>query len=155
MRPGFIVGPGDPTDRFTFWPVRIDKGGEVLAPGDGTDAVQFIDVRDLSEWIVRLAENADYDIYNGVGPSSTLSMAEMLYGIRAVTSKDVKFTWLPIPFLRENDVKLYSDMPRWFRQSSRTSHRFINSVIRLQEHLSPLHPGYQTSVQPSSMIPWK
>ncbi len=113
VRPGFIVGPGDPSDRFTYWPVRIDKGGEVLAPGDGTDPVQIIDVRDLCEWIVRLVENATYGSFNGVGIGSPLSMAEMLYGIRAVTSSHVEFTWVPIPFLMENDVQSYSDMPIW------------------------------------------
>lgn len=113
VRPGFIVGPGDPTDRFTYWPVRIDRGGEVLAPGDGTDPVQIIDVRDLVEWIVRLAENNDFGAYNGVGLASPPSMAEMLYGIRAVTTRDVDFTWVPIPFLREQNVQPYSDMPIW------------------------------------------
>ncbi len=113
VRPGFIVGPGDPTDRFTYWPVRIEKGGEVLAPGDGTDPVQFIDVRDLVEWIVRLVENEDYGIYNGVGLASLPSMAEMLYGIRAVTTRPVKFTWVPIPFLRKHEVQPYTDMPIW------------------------------------------
>ena len=113
VRPGFIVGPGDPTDRFTYWPVRIDKGGEVLAPGDGTDPVQFIDVRDLGEWIIRLVENATFGTFNGVGIGSPLSMAEMVYGIRAVTSSHVDFTWVPIPFLRKNDVQSYSDMPIW------------------------------------------
>ena len=57
VRPGLIIGPGDETDRFTYWPVRIHRGGEVLAPSDGTDTIQIIDVRDLSEWMVRLAEN--------------------------------------------------------------------------------------------------
>ena len=113
VRPGFIVGPGDPSDRFTYWPVRIDKGGEVLAPGDGTDPVQIIDVRDLCEWMVRLVENSTYGSFNGVGIGSPLSMAEMLYGIRAVTSSHVEFTWVPIPFLMENDVQSYSDMPIW------------------------------------------
>lgn len=113
VRPGFIVGPGDPTDRFTYWPVRIEKGGEVLAPGDGSDPVQFIDVRDLVEWIVRLAENADYGVYNGVGLASLPTMAEMLYGIRAATTNPVRFTWVPIPFLREHNVQPYSDMPIW------------------------------------------
>jgi 2'-hydroxyisoflavone reductase len=113
VRPGFIVGPGDPTDRFTYWPVRIEKGGEVLAPGDGTDPVQFIDVRDLVEWIVRLVENEDYGTYNGVGLASLPSMAEMLYGIRAATTRPVKFTWVPIPFLREQNVQPYTDMPIW------------------------------------------
>ena len=113
VRPGFIVGPGDPTDRFTYWPARIDKGGEVLAPGDGSDPVQYIDVRDLGEWIIRLVENETFGTFNGVGIGAPLSMAEMLYGIRAVTSSSVEFTWLPIPFLREHDVESYSDMPIW------------------------------------------
>ena len=113
VRPGFIVGPGDPTDRFTYWPVRIDRGGEVLAPGDGDDQVQYIDVRDLTEWIVRLAEVGKAGVYNGVGIGSRLSMAEMLYGMRAVTSTPVSFTWVSTSFLREQGGQPYSDMPIW------------------------------------------
>ncbi len=113
VRPGFIVGPGDPTDRFTYWPVRINRGGEVLAPGDGTDPVQFIDVRDLCEWIVRLVETQTYGNFNGVGIGAPISMAEMLYGMRAITSSAVKFSWVPIPFLMEHNVQPYSDMPIW------------------------------------------
>lgn len=113
VRPGFIVGPGDPTDRFTYWPVRIEAGGEVLSPGDGSDPVQFIDVRDLVEWIVRLAEDGSYGVYNGVGVASPPSMAEMLYGIRAVTTRATQFTWVPIPFLRKHNIQPYSDMPIW------------------------------------------
>ena len=113
VRPGFIVGPGDPSDRFTYWPVRIEKGGEILAPGDGSDPVQIIDARDLTEWIVRLAENGTHGRYNGVGIGSPLSMAGMLHGIHAITSSQVEFTWVPVPFLRENDVQSYTDMPIW------------------------------------------
>jgi len=113
VRPGYIVGPGDPSDRFTYWPVRIDQGGEILAPGDGTDEVQIIDVRDLGEWIIRLVENSTYGDFNGVGPASSLSMAEMLHGIRAITSSPVNFNWVPVPFLREHNVQPYSDMPIW------------------------------------------
>ena len=113
VRPGFIVGPGDPTDRFTYWPVRIDQGGEVLAPGDGSDPVQIIDVRDLTEWIVRLVEDEIYGIFNGVGIGSPLSMAEMVHGIRAATSSEVEFTWVPTSFLMQHDVQSYSDLPIW------------------------------------------
>ncbi|MCH7562561.1 MAG: NAD-dependent epimerase/dehydratase family protein [Gemmatimonadetes bacterium] len=113
VRPGFIVGPGDRSDRFTYWPVRIDKGGEVLAPGDGSDPVQIIDVRDLTEWIVRLAENGTAGAFNGVGLGSPLSMAGMLHGIRAITSSEVELTWVPIPFLREQEIRPYVDMPIW------------------------------------------
>jgi 2'-hydroxyisoflavone reductase len=113
VRPGLIVGPGDQTDRFTYWPVRIDRGGEVLAPGTGVDATQIIDVRDLTEWIVRLVEQGATGAFNGTGPEARLSMAEMLYGIRAITSTPVKFTWVPAPFLAEQKVRPWSDMPTW------------------------------------------
>ena len=113
VRPGFIVGPGDKSDRFTYWPARIHQGGEVLAPGDGTDPVQIIDVRDLTEWMVRLIESGTTGVFNGVGIGSPLSMARMLYGISAVTSSNANLTWVPISFLRENDVSSYFDMPIW------------------------------------------
>ncbi|MFO8175279.1 MAG: NAD-dependent epimerase/dehydratase family protein [Longimicrobiales bacterium] len=113
VRPGLIVGPGDRTDRFTYWPVRIDQGGEVLAPGTGKDATQIIDVRDLTEWIVRLAEGGISGVFNATGPEARLSMAEMLYGIRAITSAPVRFTWVPVPFLEDRGVRPWSDMPAW------------------------------------------
>jgi 2'-hydroxyisoflavone reductase len=113
VRPGLIVGPGDRTDRFTFWPVRIHRGGEVLAPGTGLDATQIIDVRDLTEWIVRLAEAGTAGVFNATGPQARLSMAEMLYGIRAITANPVRFTWVPVDFLARQEVRPWSDMPAW------------------------------------------
>ena len=113
VRPGLIVGPGDPTDRFTYWPVRIDKGGEILAPGDGSDPAQNIDVRDLTEWIVRLAEEGTIGRFNATGPGTRMSVAEMLYGIRAITSTPGTLTWVPFEFLREHEVRPWTDMPAW------------------------------------------
>jgi 2'-hydroxyisoflavone reductase len=113
VRPGLIVGPGDPTDRFTYWPVRIHRGGEVLSPGRGNDATQIIDVRDLTEWIVRLAEAGTIGAFNATGPEDRMSMAEMLYGIRAITTTPVSFTWVPVDFLRAQEVRPWSDMPAW------------------------------------------
>src|SRR6202048_1604257 len=74
IRPGLIVGPRDETDRFTYWPVRIDRGGEVLAPGDPGDPVQFIDGRDLAEWVIRMVEQRQTGIYNAAGPDKTLGV---------------------------------------------------------------------------------
>ncbi len=113
VRPGLIVGPGDPTDRWTYWPVRIAEGGEVLAPGNPDHSNQVIDQRDLTEWIVRLAEEGTMGDFNGTGPASRMSMAEMLYGIRATTDVPVKFTWVSEDFLDSNAVRPWSDLPSW------------------------------------------
>ena len=113
LRPGLIIGPGDETDRFTYWPVRIDRGGEVLAPGDGTDPVQIIDVRDFTDFTVKLAEDATMGEFNCVGPHTPRPMAELLYGIRAVTSAETSFTWIPREFLAEHGIRPYAEMPVW------------------------------------------
>ncbi len=113
VRPGLIVGPGDRSDRFTYWPVRIDRGGEVLAPGDGTDHVQIVDVRDLGRFLVDLIEQEASGTYNATGPNSPLTMAETLYGIKAVTSTDVSFRWVDADFLREQKVGGWIEMPLW------------------------------------------
>ncbi len=113
VRPGLIVGPGDYSDRFTYWPVRIHRGGEVMAPGNPTDPVQFIDCRDLGEWYIRLVENKAVGVYNGTGPASAMSVAEMLYGIRATTAEPVSFTWVPADFLKEHEVEEWMHMTVW------------------------------------------
>jgi 2'-hydroxyisoflavone reductase len=113
IRPGLIVGPLDKSDRFTYWPYRIDKGGEVLAPGSGNDPVQIIDSRDLAEWTVRVAENRTLGVFNATGPVKPLTMAEMLYGIKAVTTSGAQFTWVPAEFLAEQKIRGWSNMPVW------------------------------------------
>lgn len=113
IRPGLIVGPGDQSDRFTYWPVRIARGGEVLAPGNPTDPVQIIDARDLAEWTIRVVEQQAFGVYNATGPAARLSIAEMLYGIRAVTSANVRFTWVDADFLASQRVRPWSHMPVW------------------------------------------
>ncbi len=113
VRPGLIVGPMDPTDRFTYWPVRIADGGEILAPGEPADPVQIIDARDLAEWYVRIAEEGITGTFNATGPSSTLSIAEMLYGIRAVTSREMSFTWVDADFLEAQEVQPWGHMTCW------------------------------------------
>ena len=82
MRPGYIVGPGDPTDRFTYWPVRIARGGEVLAPGSPDDPLQWIDVRDLAEWLVTLVENGTAGTFNAVGPAIAGRWGDVLDSLR-------------------------------------------------------------------------
>lgn len=113
FRPGLIIGPGDETDRFTYWPVRLARGGEVLAPGDGSDPVQIIDVRDLVEWMVRMAEAGEAGTYNCVGPRVPRPIGEMVAGIQAVTNQDVVFTWVATDWLLEQGVRPYADLPVW------------------------------------------
>lgn len=113
VRPGLIVGPGDRTDRWTYWPARIDRGSEVLAPGDPTDLVRYIDARDLGEWCIHMLEQREPGVYNAVGPKSHLSIAEMLYGVRAITGVAISFTWVNADFLAEHDVRPWSHVPAW------------------------------------------
>jgi 2'-hydroxyisoflavone reductase len=113
IRPGLIVGPRDETDRFTYWPVRIDRGGEVLAPGTPSDPVQFIDARDLAEWTIRMAENRETGIYNATGPAKPLGIGEMLDGIKDALNSNTKLTWIPADFLKQQKVEAWSDMPVW------------------------------------------
>src|SRR5450432_4312543 len=104
IRPGLIVGPGDQTDRFTYWPVRMARGGEVLAPGDGSDPVQFIDARDLAEWIIRMAESRSFGTFNSIGPREPLTIWRMLTEIAAAVRSDAQLTWVPTEFLEEKQV---------------------------------------------------
>lgn len=113
VRPGYIVGPGDPTDRFTYWPVRIAKGGDVVAPGKPTDPIQFIDVRDLAKWIVGAIENKHLGIYNLCGPREPMPMGAFLDTCIQVTGSDAKITWIDTPFLEAQKVELGGDTPIW------------------------------------------
>jgi len=120
VRPGLIVGPGDRSHRFTYWPVRIDRGGEVLAPGDGTDWAQIVDVRDLGQFLVKLVEDGASGTFLATGPEAPLTMAGMLYGIRAITAANVSFTWVPSEFLQEHEVGGWMEMPVWVHPSEET-----------------------------------
>jgi nucleoside-diphosphate-sugar epimerase len=113
IRPGLIVGPGDESDRFTYWPVRLARGGEILAPGDPADPVQFIDARDLAEWTIRMVEQGATGVFNATGPKSTLTMGQMLAGIRQVTKAEARLTWANAEFLAAQKVSAWSDMPVW------------------------------------------
>jgi 2'-hydroxyisoflavone reductase len=113
IRPGLIVGPGDETDRFTYWPVRLARGGEVLAPGDGTDPVQFIDARDLAEWTIRMVETSTTGTFNATGPAQPLATREMLAGIGAAVRADVQLVWVSAAFLEAEQVSPWSDLPVW------------------------------------------
>jgi nucleoside-diphosphate-sugar epimerase len=119
IRPTLIVGPGDGTFRFTYWPHRIERGGEILAPGDGMDRVQIIDARDLAEWTIRMVETRTTGVFNAAGPRSPMTIGEQLAGIRAAFdgTHDVRFTWVPSTFLAEQKVSPWGEMPTWLPRS--------------------------------------
>jgi 2'-hydroxyisoflavone reductase len=116
IRPGLIVGPGDPTDRFTYWPVRLARGGEVLAPGDGLDPVQLVDVRDLAAFIVLAAERRLAGTMNATGPATPLLTRDFLEACRA-PGVDARFTWVDEKFLDDQQVSAWSDLPVWVPRS--------------------------------------
>lgn len=114
VRPGLIVGVGDTSDRFTYWPVRIARGGEVLAP-PADDPLQIIDARDLSEWVIRCCEAKTYGVFNATGPAARFTVKQMLEGIRTTSGATATFTHVPTSFLRSQTppVRGWSDLPVW------------------------------------------
>jgi len=118
IRPGLIVGPYDYTDRFTYWVGRVARGGEVLAPGHPNRFIQFIDVRDLADWIVRMAERRETGVYNANGVPAKLTMKGLLDECRAVTQSDAAFTWADEAFLLQERVAAWSEMPLWLPEEA-------------------------------------
>jgi 2'-hydroxyisoflavone reductase len=113
IRPGLIVGPGDPTGRFTHWPWRMSQGGEVLGPGDGTTPVQWIDGRDLGAWIVKVVEQGTVGTMNAFGPAQRTSMKEVLDACNAAAGGKATITWVDAAFLDEQKVEPWSELPMW------------------------------------------
>jgi 2'-hydroxyisoflavone reductase len=111
LRPGLIVGPFDPTGRFTYWPSRVAAGGKVLAPAPPDQPVQFIDARDLADWIVRSAAYGLTGTYNVISPS--LPLAELLTTCLRVAQSDAEFVWVDGRFLVERDVSPWTELPVW------------------------------------------
>ncbi|MCA0969332.1 NAD-dependent epimerase/dehydratase family protein [Halobacillus litoralis] len=112
VRPGLIVGPHDSTDRFTYWPERIAKGGEVLAPEPKDKSVQFIDVRDLAEWMIHLAENNIVGTFHAAGPGESLTMERFLDTCRETLNRDAEIKWADTEWLAER-VQPWVEMPLW------------------------------------------
>lgn len=112
IRPGLIVGPGDETDRFSYWPLRVQRGGRVLTP-PLIDPVKYIDARDLAEWTLRLAEQRTAGTFNALGPAGLLTMGQLLDEMRSALRSDAQ--WVPASpsFLNDQRVQPWSDLPLW------------------------------------------
>lgn len=113
VRPGLIVGPHDPTGRFTYWPRRVAQGGAVLAPGRPARPVQWIDARDLAAWCVRLAERRHAGVFHAIGPGAATPMIELLETCRRVAGSDAHWVWLGDAALRAAQVAPWTGLPLW------------------------------------------
>ncbi|MGZ4319339.1 MAG: NAD-dependent epimerase/dehydratase family protein [Gaiellaceae bacterium] len=114
VRPGLIVGPDDPTDRFTYWPQRARRGGEILAPAPPERPVQFIDVRDLAEWMVRMAEAETTGVFNATGRPG-----EVTFGALLETCGAEEVTWVDEAFLVEQGAGEWMELPLWISPADR------------------------------------
>ena len=114
VRPGLIVGPDDYTDRFPYWPRRVAEGGEVLAPGDPGRFWQFVDVRDLGGWMVRMVEAGRTGRFNVDGPRRAWTVGEVLETCARVSGSGAELTWVPEEFLLEQGVEPWTGLPFWF-----------------------------------------
>ena len=113
VRPGLIVGPHDPTDRFTYWPVRLARGGTVLAPAPPDQRVQWIDARDLAEWMIRRAEAGAGGVFNAVGPAEITSFGALIEGCRRAAGSAAEIAWTDPEHLAKHGVDQWLDLPLW------------------------------------------
>jgi 2'-hydroxyisoflavone reductase len=130
IRPGLIVGPYDPTDRFTYWPHRVAQGGEILAPEPSFASIQYIDARDLAGWMLQMALLQQTGIYNATGPATRLTMGELLDACRRESQSDAEFTWVSEQFLRQHGVSAWSDLPLWVPPSDLNFAGFLAADCR-------------------------
>lgn len=143
IRPGLIVGPLDKTDRYTYWPVRMDRGGEVLAPGKPSDLTQYIDVRDLARFMVHCVENKLTGAYNAVG--MPMPWGEFLTGVAKGVNPEASLTWVPEEFLSENDIQPWRDLYMWADRESAISSSLSWSSQKAVDAGMTLRPVEETA----------
>jgi 2'-hydroxyisoflavone reductase len=129
IRPGMIVGPYDPTDRFTYWVDRVAEGGEVLAPGDPDRFVQLVDARDLADWTVEMAARGETGIYNATSGPYEMTMERMLVQIRETAASDAVFSWAREEFLTRENVQPWSEMPFYLPESDEDNKGFLSANV--------------------------
>lgn len=113
IRPGLIVGPNDPSDRFTYWPVRVARGGPVLVPGNPNWETQVIDVRDLAEWTVQLVEQGAMGVFNATGPAKPLHFGDVIETSKSVSQSDATWVWAEEKWLLDAGVEPWMGLPLW------------------------------------------
>ncbi|MEW9500780.1 NAD-dependent epimerase/dehydratase family protein [Jeotgalibacillus marinus] len=125
IRPGLIVGPDDTTDRFTYWVNRVGEGGSVLVPGEPSREIQWIDVRDLTEWIIRMVEKEATGTYNAAGLTYYPSMEEYVTTVKKVTNSDAVFQWVSDDVLTRQGAFAFVEVPFWIPRSETYPDGFI------------------------------
>lgn len=130
IRPSYIVGPGDSTDRFTYWPVRVARGGEMLAPGTPADPVQFIDVRDLADFMRGCIERKVKGRYNICNPPGTVTMGDVLETSKRVSGSNVSFAWVSQSFLERHALLESGEIPIWAPTSGKEAGAALVSSAR-------------------------
>lgn len=141
LRPGLIVGPYDPTDRFTYWPHRVEQAGDVLVPGRPERPIQFIDVRDLAEWNIRLIENGQGGVFNAVTPPGSITMGDLLESCCRLSVSTTRLTWVPDDFLAKNGAQGWIELPLWMPEFETESKGFfLFDVQNAVEHALTFRP---------------
>lgn len=113
IRPGLIVGENDWSDRFTYWIHRINKGGNVLVPDAKNENIQFIDVKDLAQWIIQMAENGKHGLYNATGPDYKLNWENFISECMEFSDKETKINWVSEKFILDENVAPWTEIPMW------------------------------------------
>jgi nucleoside-diphosphate-sugar epimerase len=143
VRPGFIVGPHDPIDRFTYWVRRAAMGGEMLAPEPADLRVQLIDVRDLAAFVIDRVEAGTGDVYNATGPEGVLTMRELLEACVAAADADTEMTWVGQAFLRERGLHEAGEhgreqLPYWYPEVAGLSAFDVSKALGAGLRFRPL-----------------
>ena len=136
IRPGLIVGPFDPTDRFTYWPARVNRGGEILVPDSPNWMTQIIDVRDLAVWTIRLIEQNVTGKFNATGPGNPLTFGDVLETSRNISGSQASFTWVGKNFLLEKGVQPWSEQPLWLPGEEDAGADQVNNQKAIQHGLT-------------------
>lgn len=130
VRPGVLVGPHDPTDRFTYWARRVAAGGDILAPGRPGRFVQFIDARDVADWVISMIESKQSGVYNVTGEPFTLSFGKFLEAIKGVTNSHAAFIWVGEDVLRQEQVEAWSELPLYLPESITKMAGFLSANVQ-------------------------
>ena len=156
VRPGLIVGPYDPTDRFTYWPMRVKRGDDMITPDKPQTPIQIVDVRDLAEFIIKLIEDNASGVYNATGPDQELFMGEFLDLCKLVSGGIATFHWASAEFLKEHNVQPWSDMPVWIpdtEEDAGFSRVDISRALEAGLKFRPLEETIRDTIQWAEMRP--